>query len=540
MKDSYPSIDIAIRELETAYAAGNYLRVELGASAIVLEHPNSIEAYLLLGHSRIAQHKAAEAKSTFKQALSIAPDNSQNLIGLARAQLMLGETSSAIESCQRALKLAPGHWETEVTMADACLEFGDWNNAELHYRNALALHQNSADLWLGLGISLQRLGRLTESIAMFEKAIVLDPHHHSGYCNAANSLALAGRFDLAIQYYETALSISPEIPALYVNLANAYLASDRAENAETCSRRALELAAIRCSSPAEAALVCKEAHGFLGDALRSLGKFDDAASHFELQGSPDGIAKALECTYLSGQWSRLDNLIENVCEGDNTNIRAAAFCNFAATQRQGMRHYAFCPNPMSYIQVRNIVPEVDSFESFCAGLMTETSSLGSVWNPPNKSTHGGFQSTENVFCLKTPNITAFKKLLRKFIHEYFEQFEGSTDHFVRKRPSTFELSGWVVRLSTEGWQDAHIHPSGWLSGVLYLRVPKFHSVTEGAINFVMAGYDLPVANAKLEQKLYQPATGDLVLFPSCLFHKTLPFSADEERISLAFDLLPGS
>jgi len=32
--------------------------------------------------------------------------------------------------------------------------------------------------------------------------------------------------------------------------------------------------------------------------------------------------------------------------------------------------------------------------------------------------------------------------------------------------------------------------------------------------------------------------GDIVLFPSSLFHRTIPFNAKEERICVAFDLKP--
>jgi hypothetical protein len=34
------------------------------------------------------------------------------------------------------------------------------------------------------------------------------------------------------------------------------------------------------------------------------------------------------------------------------------------------------------------------------------------------------------------------------------------------------------------------------------------------------------------------AVGDIVLFPANLFHRTLPFQAEEERICIAFDLKP--
>ena len=35
-----------------------------------------------------------------------------------------------------------------------------------------------------------------------------------------------------------------------------------------------------------------------------------------------------------------------------------------------------------------------------------------------------------------------------------------------------------------------------------------------------------------------PSKGDLVLFPSSLFHRTIPFDSKEERLCIAFDIVP--
>jgi hypothetical protein len=37
-------------------------------------------------------------------------------------------------------------------------------------------------------------------------------------------------------------------------------------------------------------------------------------------------------------------------------------------------------------------------------------------------------------------------------------------------------------------------------------------------------------------RLLRPEAGTLLLFPSYLFHRTLPFAGDGERISISFDL----
>ena len=57
------------------------------------------------------------------------------------------------------------------------------------------------------------------------------------------------------------------------------------------------------------------------------------------------------------------------------------------------------------------------------------------------------------------------------------------------------------------------------------------------IIFELHGYDYPIKNKNYPQKIYQPKNGDIVLFPSSLFHRTIPVIKDVERCVIAFDLL---
>jgi uncharacterized protein (TIGR02466 family) len=95
---------------------------------------------------------------------------------------------------------------------------------------------------------------------------------------------------------------------------------------------------------------------------------------------------------------------------------------------------------------------------------------------------------------------------------------------------------WHVILKKQGYQNSHIHSAGWLSGVIYLKIVPSFKDNEGAIEFGLNGvfYNDP-SSPKL---IYQPKLGDIVLFPSSLHHKTIPFSSDTDRISIAFDLMP--
>ena len=41
-----------------------------------------------------------------------------------------------------------------------------------------------------------------------------------------------------------------------------------------------------------------------------------------------------------------------------------------------------------------------------------------------------------------------------------------------------------------------------------------------------------------DTRAFQPAPGLMVLFPSYMFHETIPFESSETRISIAFDIVP--
>ena len=88
-----------------------------------------------------------------------------------------------------------------------------------------------------------------------------------------------------------------------------------------------------------------------------------------------------------------------------------------------------------------------------------------------------------------------------------------------------------------GFLKPHNHPSGWLSGVLYIKIPEKRN-EEANIEFGLHGKDLPILNQEYPKMIYPVLEGDLIMFPSSLFHRTLPFQNGDERICVAFDLMP--
>ena len=91
-----------------------------------------------------------------------------------------------------------------------------------------------------------------------------------------------------------------------------------------------------------------------------------------------------------------------------------------------------------------------------------------------------------------------------------------------------------------GHLDAHIHEIGWLSGAVYLAMPETADPKEGAFEYGTHGDQYPQLHDNFPTRYIKPAVGDIVLFPSSLFHRTIPFHAEAERICVSFDLKPAA
>ncbi len=96
-----------------------------------------------------------------------------------------------------------------------------------------------------------------------------------------------------------------------------------------------------------------------------------------------------------------------------------------------------------------------------------------------------------------------------------------------------------MRLRSQGYHFNHVHSQGWLSSAYYVSLPpgmKAGGARDGWLKFGESNIGL---GAREEIGRYvEPEEGLLVLFPSCMFHGTVPFADDAERLTVAFDVVP--
>ena len=170
--------------------------------------------------------------------------------------------------------------------------------------------------------------------------------------------------------------------------------------------------------------------------------------------------------------------------------------------------------------------------------MDDLQSREAIWEPPGKTTRYGFQTMSNLFKKPYGRLVELDRIIKDTIENYRFEFSSENCDFIKLFPKTLTLSGWFIRLIKGGHQTEHIHSGAWLSGIFYLQMPKCTDQEEGSIELGLWGYDYPILNKSYPKNRFYPKNGGIILFPSSLFHRTIPFHSDEERMSIAFDLRP--
>lgn len=85
----------------------------------------------------------------------------------------------------------------------------------------------------------------------------------------------------------------------------------------------------------------------------------------------------------------------------------------------------------------------------------------------------------------------------------------------------------------------HVHPLGWISSAYYVDVPQEIADSDahgGGIKF--GEPDIDIGEMGKPRRRIQPAVGRLVLFPSYMWHGTVPFESQTSRMTVAFDVVP--
>ena len=469
----------------------------------------------------------AKAEAAYRKVLRYEPDHAEALHFLGLLSYQNGKNLEAIRYIEKAISLNP----TSAIMANnlglAFQAIGNVDAACSSYRQAIESNSRLPSAYNNLANALREIGNFKEAIANYRVAIQLSPNYAKAYNNLGVTLQAIGKEHKAIENFRNAISIDVCYAEPYFNLGSVLLGQDSFEEAVLNFSEAIKI------NPNYI-----QAHVNLGVAFQKLSRFDDAMSSFEFANTKTSKAKILECLFSKREYDEFYKRLADFTDVDSTNISLAAISAFASSQLKKTDPYPFCPDPLDFLKIISLENRVPDIDCFMNEVIKESMARHMVWEPTGISTRSGFQTKDDLFVNPGSAIEKLGQIIVSEIKTYFSERINFDNLFVGSWPRGLEIKGWFVRLLKSGFQSSHIHPDGWLSGVVYLAVPNSVIEGEGAIEFDTNGSFEPAFDGCYNRLRHVPKKGELILFPSSLFHKTIPITVDQERLSIAFDLVP--
>jgi len=160
-------------------------------------------------------------------------------------------------------------------------------------------------------------------------------------------------------------------------------------------------------------------------------------------------------------------------------------------------------------------------------------------HPLGQSLRHGTQTPVDLTLVDDPAIRAFFTAIDGPIRRHLARLGQGEDPVRVRNSGCYRLKGcWSVRLAPGGFHEHHIHPKGWYSSACYIDVPPVVEAGGREGWLALAQPPFPTSPPLEPLRYEKPEPGKLVLFPSCLWHGTVPFSGDQPRLSIAFDIAP--
>ncbi|HEV2078965.1 MAG TPA: putative 2OG-Fe(II) oxygenase [Allosphingosinicella sp.] len=161
-------------------------------------------------------------------------------------------------------------------------------------------------------------------------------------------------------------------------------------------------------------------------------------------------------------------------------------------------------------------------------------------HPVGQSVRSGSQTMQSLAQVPNPAVRAFFQAIDGPIRRYMAHLGSGNDPLRARNSGAYEVQGcWSVWLKPGGFHIDHVHPRGWISSACYIATPKAAEDGERKEGWIRFGQPRVQPPGGLPAEHFvQPLPGRLVLFPAWMWHGTVPFSSEERRLTVAFDVSP--
>jgi len=481
----------------------------------------------------LIQSEPLKAQQLLDELLALTSSNWQAMYYRAKLFSKQNHFDSAIELLERAIALNPAEKELRLSLAIVQHQKGDLDAAIIAYNAALTIDKNCQKSQFNLANVYFSLGQLNKAIEFYQQVLQRTPNHHNALNNLSTAYYQSNQFEQAKFYLSQAISIPRNYSAFNI-LGMVFYAESHFEESVLNYLSALE---IEKNDPSVWSNLssCYFEMGRNSEALNSI----ETALKLQPHDAEYQLSRCLFLTALK-EPSAEQFIVELIRRTDTTTyIRNTAFAlyplclNEKGQSQQAVAFYNFKQfiyqatldlNQQQRQQLENDIQKSQTLE----------------YEPDGANTHKGRQ-TRSLLLDNFDSVNQLIIAIKENLKIHFSALKTlNDDHpFLQKIPEKARIKIWSVLLDSEGHQNPHMHPKAFLSGVYYLKVPKLPEAHSSAGNIVFG---------KPEKKLFSEvkpiehevatSTNALVFFPSYFFHHTIPITHQENRISIAFDIIP--
>ncbi|MFT6093995.1 MAG: tetratricopeptide (TPR) repeat protein [Pseudohongiellaceae bacterium] len=549
-----------LNSLLELYQNGQYNEAEKLSVLITQQFPEHQFAWKVLGAVFRQTGRKPEAINAIQKVMQLSPQDAQTHSSLGNMLRELGRFEEAQLSCKQAIALKPDFAEAHNNLGAALQGLGRLEEAQASYRQAIALNSNFAEAHSNLGGTLRELGRLEEAELSCRQAVALESDSALAHCDLGIMLRELGRLEEAQASYRQAIALKPDFAEAHNSLGGTLRELGRLEEAQLSYRQAIALKsdfALAHSNLGvtlkdlgrleEAGASCRQAIALqpdfagarynLGMLLFESGQYQAAAEQFALVDIHQSKFYAIQCSYHQDEepifFKKLDSLIN---QGEINAVIGSLGCS--SEIKYGIKKSnPFCNDPLKHIVKTDLNDQCD-FKNIFIKTATDILMDNLVSSKAQVHLTNGTQTAGNIFALEKVSSTEIENIIHAEIEKYRIRFKDSKEGFIKNWPASYNISGWLVCMQSGGKLAAHMHDTGWITGSVYINVPPKSKTDSGNLVLCVSDQGDALGVESSQISIIDVVTGSLCLFPSSLHHYTVPFEEEENRIVLAFDVIP--
>lgn len=550
-----------LQSLYASYRAGEYFQAELGIREALKRWPNNADALKLGALTALELNQVVTAHHRLDQAIASTEMTAEIANIQGRILKASGDWAAAEEAYELAERLDPKLDRAKINRLnlymvseqpirvletlDSGFDFGDVSELARgqalcdlgRYDEALAalnlctaekhadkvLYQRmKCHAALGQLDSLTRgLSDLAENSSLYPKALNL----------VVDSQKMRGKREEALGYIEAAAkSKIPSVVIMTTRLRRRFDQDDKAQS---------ELDHLGKQYPDDITVLSELAH-----SARLAGRADESCELYKralsLKPGDFGIMSGFVQAAISARrQGEAQTVLQAALAQEPNNQFLLALV--ATLLRQMKQDHTRLYNYDAFVRAYDLEPPkgYENISAFNKALKAKLGELHVYQNAPlNQSLRGGSQTELDLSLIDDPVLRAFFNAVDAPIRDYMKGLGQNAGHPLQRRNrNAYRISGaWSVRLSENGHHVNHVHPMGWLSSAYYVDVPPSVNADsrEGWIKFGEPALDID----QEAEHFVQPKSGRLVLFPSYMWHGTVPFRGTATRLTLPFDVVP--